>query len=202
MSGSILILEPSPPAESIANPILKNLKITFYSQQNALLFSIIVRGMMGQTITTHGGFITNLLDEASIEKIASSIREKIWGRFMIFGNINAGLFGIFVILRGVKLTLDTILHGYPLHSIYGCSCYLIGSLWDSLTQLLLLLGGKKTAKQEKTSTELQEVVRHNNPTDILSQLVTIEPPRAAVYRQLRTVLSQEEGTPYILGFKG
>lgn len=147
---------------------------------------------MGQAAIVHGGSISNLFYDPSIEKIAVSAWKKIWGQFMTFGNISAGLFGIFVIIRGIKLILDTILHSYALHSIYGCSCYLIGSLWDSLTQLLLLLGGKKTTNHEGTSIELQDVVKPRDPVDASSPPVTTEPPPSTTYRQLQFALPQEE----------
>lgn len=79
--------------------------ILFPAERPSVL-NTMARGMMGHTATIHGGSITNLFDEASIEKLAASTWEKLWGRFTIFGNISAGLLGIFVIVRGVKLILD------------------------------------------------------------------------------------------------
>jgi len=36
----------------------------------------------------NGGSVFNLLDEGSIEKIATSACEKFWNKFLIFGNIS------------------------------------------------------------------------------------------------------------------
>ncbi|KYN12279.1 hypothetical protein ALC57_15559 [Trachymyrmex cornetzi] len=76
--------------------------------------------------------------------------KKFWNKFTIFGNISAGLIGIYLIGRLVKLFLDTFVHGYALHTVYGWSVYLIGAIWDSLTQLLLHLG-KDRPKHGKPS---------------------------------------------------
>jgi len=44
----------------------------------------------------NGGSFSNLLDEASIEKIVMSW-EKFWNRFLIFGNVSAGIIGLYII---------------------------------------------------------------------------------------------------------
>jgi len=95
---------------------------------------------MDQPSTMHsGGSFANFLDKTFIEKIAISAWEKFWNKFLIFGNISAGFLGIYLAIKTVKLILDTIVHGYALHTVYGWSIYLIGAIWDSATQLLLHL---------------------------------------------------------------
>lgn len=117
--------------------------IMFPAERPAVL-NTVARGVMGQSTSMNGGSISNLIDEASIEKIVTSTWQKIWGKFLIFGNISAGLLGIYLTVRIIKLILDTVVHGYALHTVYGWSMYLIGAVWDSLTQLLLHLGRKET----------------------------------------------------------
>lgn len=87
--------------------------------------------------------------------------EKFWNKFIIFGNISAGIIGIYLCGRVVKLILDTLVHGYALHTVYGWSVYLIGAIWDSLTQLLLHLGRKKT-ETENASAPALEVTENND----------------------------------------
>lgn len=123
--------------------------IMFPAERPAVL-NTVARGVMGRSATLYGGSISNLLDEASIERIAISAWSKFWSKFLIFGNFSAGILGIYLCIRAVKLTLDTLVHGYALHTVYGWSVHLIGALWDSLTQLLLHLGNKETrAKKRK-----------------------------------------------------
>lgn len=113
--------------------------IMFPAERPAML-NTLARGMMGQPTVMHGGgSFANFLDEASVEKIAISAWKKFWDRFLIFGNISAGFIGIFLVIKAVKLILDTIVHGYALHTVYGWSIYLIGAIWDSVTHLLLHL---------------------------------------------------------------
>jgi len=80
-------------------------------------------------------------------KIAISTWQKFWSKFLIFGNINVELLGIYLIVRVVKLLLDIFVHGYVLHTVYVLhtdgQCTYLGAIWDSLTQLLLHLGKKK-----------------------------------------------------------
>lgn len=89
----------------------------FYSQHKTM----IAKEMMRQATTIHGGFFTNLLDEAILEKLATSTWGRIWGKFLTFDNISTCVLGIVIIIRMIKLVLDTILHGVALHSVFGCS---------------------------------------------------------------------------------
>ena len=131
---------------------LKDLRnyIMFPAERPALL-NTIARGIMGQTISINGGSISNLFDEAAIEKIAATAWDKFWNKFLIFGNISAGFIGIYLLLRFCKLILDTVMHGYALHTVYGWSVYLIGALWDSLTHLLLHLGTRKNTEKNQAT---------------------------------------------------
>lgn len=120
--------------------------IMFPAERPALL-NTVARGIMGQTAILQGGSISNLMDEASIQRIAKSTWDKFWGKFMVFGNISAGFIAIYMMARAIKLLLDTLVHGYALHTVYGWSLYLIGAIWDSVTQLLLHLGKQRPRKR-------------------------------------------------------
>lgn len=130
--------------------------IMFPAERPAML-NTLARGMMGQpTAMLGGGSFANFLDEVAVEKIALSAWTKFWNKFLIFGNVSAGFIGIYLIVRATKLILDTVVHGYALHTVYGWSVYLLGAFWDSLTNLLLHLGVKRTVSREK-----QEVPNDN-----------------------------------------
>ncbi|KAL6421530.1 hypothetical protein ACFW04_014289 [Cataglyphis niger] len=107
---------------------------------------------LGHVIGRDGGSISNLLDKNAIEKIAVSTWQKFWNKFLIFGNVSAGIMGIYLGIRIFKLILHTIVHGYALHTVYGWSIYLMGAIWDSLTQLLLHLRQRRpTSTLEPTA---------------------------------------------------
>jgi len=81
----------------------------------------------------------NLFDDQTLEKIAKSARPRLWRGFVTFGSASAGVLANFILIRLIKLIVDTIIHGYALHSVYGWSLHLIGAVWSSVTHLLLHL---------------------------------------------------------------
>ncbi|KYQ53830.1 hypothetical protein ALC60_05455 [Trachymyrmex zeteki] len=95
--------------------------------------------------------LSNLLDEDTINRIAESAGAKLWAGFITFGSASAGVLAVFIIIRLVKLIIDTLIHGYALHSIYGWSMHLVGAVWSSVTHLLLHLG--KNPKEERANNE-------------------------------------------------
>lgn len=83
--------------------------------------------------------------------------EKIWGKFLSFANASAGIIGIYFCIRTIKLIIDTVIHGYAIHSIYGWSVHLLGAIWDSITHLILHLS-RKPQKKQTSQTEDQELL--------------------------------------------
>jgi len=103
----------------------------------------IVRGAMGESVPSGSISMLNLLDEESLNKIAETAGERVWQGFITFGSASAGVLAIILIVRIAKLIVDTIIHGYALHSVYGWSMHLLGAVWSSVTHLLLHLGGRR-----------------------------------------------------------
>lgn len=52
----------------------------------------------------------------------------------------------------VKFIIDTLIHGYALHDIYGWSLHFLEALWSSVTHLLLHLGKREKKDETPTST--------------------------------------------------
>lgn len=131
---------------------LENLRehIMFPAERPAVL-NTLARGVMGHATTLQDGSLSNLIDTASVEKIAISAWQKFWNKFLIFGNFSAGCIAVYLLIRIAKLILDTLVHGYALHTVYGWSVYLLGAIWDSLTQLLLHLGRKEPHPNNETN---------------------------------------------------
>lgn len=128
--------------------------IMFPAEKPALL-NAMARGLSGHAIQDGTVSVYNLLDEASLKKIAETTAARIWSGFITFGSATAGVFGVLIVIRLIKLAIDTAIHGYALHSAYGCSLYVLGAIWSSLTNLLLYLAGR-TAKGTK-ETELNDL---------------------------------------------
>lgn len=113
--------------------------IMFPVERPAML-NVIAHGAMGGRVPPGTVSIGNLLDESTLDRIAEGAGRKLWRGFISFGSVSAGVLAIFVIIRGIKLIIDTLIHGYALHSIYGWSIHLLGAVWSSVTNLLLHLG--------------------------------------------------------------
>ena len=113
-----------------------------FQAEKPMVLNTLVKGVMGQPTDRQGFSVFNLLDEETIDKIAQSAWGKFWTIFTNFGTTSAGLIGIIIIIRGIKLIADTLIHGYTLHKIFGWSLHLLGAFWDSVTNLLLHLGTK------------------------------------------------------------
>lgn len=125
------------------------------------ILNTMARGVKGEPTLTQGISLSHLLDENAIQKITESAWKKIWGTFLVLGNASAGVIGIYFSVRAIKLIIDTAIHGYALHTIYGWSLHLIGALWDSVTNLLLHLGnGANKKKETQEDTENQRLTTH------------------------------------------
>ncbi|XP_077272765.1 uncharacterized protein LOC143903177 [Temnothorax americanus] len=179
---------------------LEDLKdhIMFPAERPAVL-NTVARGVMGQSTSLHGGSIANLIDEASIEKYALSAWQKFWSKFLIFGNISAGMIGIYLFTRIFKLILDTLVHGYALHTVYGWSVYLIGAIWDSLTQLLLHLGKRKPDTERPTAPDRSEEERQS--LEPQTHMTTNNGPGHS-FSFGRPLLPLKETSTYTLELKG
>lgn len=143
------------------------------------MLNTIARGAMGQRVPPGSISMINLLDEKSLDHIAESAGKRIWKGFMNFGSASAGILGIILIFRLAKLVIDTIIHGYALHSVYGWSLHLLGAIWTSITNLLLHLGRPsatrpdKIERDEEAQGEKQFIVQpsHSNNLEEESEIV-------------------------------
>ncbi|XP_072754310.1 uncharacterized protein [Anoplolepis gracilipes] len=182
--------------------------IMFPAEKPALL-NFIARGMTGQAVVPGEVSIYSLLDEKALQKIASNTVSRIWGGFVTFGSATAGILGVFLIIRLIKLTIDTAIHGYALHTVYGCSLHLLGAVWSSLTHLLLHLArgpvnqrGIKPEEdqslQEPTSPPpITPTAPKNESTIVNATAVNTTTPIPIVYTDLRERLNDIEQIPSI-----
>jgi len=84
----------------------------------------IAKGAMGQC-TRRNISMMNFLNEQLFDKIAKSARTCLWKGFVIIRisrisritvRISAEVLVVFIIIQFIKLMMDTIIHGYALHS--------------------------------------------------------------------------------------
>lgn len=177
-------------------------RIMFPAEKPALL-NLMARGMSGQHIQDDSISIYNLLDDASLEKIAENTASRIWGGFIKFGSATAGVFGIFIIIRLIKLIIDTLIHGYALHSAYGCSLFLLGAVWSSLTHLLLFFSRGPAKSDEPDDADIN-VTPESPPTrsgmtlvheNSSNETIHLKPTSRTVYFDLNKRLHEMERLP-------
>jgi len=113
-----------------------------------------------------------ILDEKSLE-IAESAGIRFWKSFVTFGSAGAGILVVFIIIRLIKLIINTIIYGYFLHSIYRCGTHLLAAIWNSVTHLLLHLGkptktGQGDRNEEKQQSEIFPTKEELWPTSFSS----------------------------------
>ena len=103
------------------------------------------REITGHPTINQGISLTNLFNKDVIGRIAESAWSRFWTVFTSFGTTSAGLIGLIIIIRGIKLIADTIIHGFALCRLFGWSLHLLGAFWDSVTNLLLHLGTHRSS---------------------------------------------------------
>ena len=133
-----------------------------FPMEKPSMLHTIARGAMGQGIPAGSLSMMNLLDEKSLDQLAESTGARLWKGFMSFGSASAGILGVFIIIRLVKLIADTLIHGYALHSMYGWSLHLLGAIWTSVTNVLLHLGRPQGDEQNRRQ---QQPPRPPSPTE-------------------------------------
>lgn len=174
--------------------------IMFSAEKPAVLNSL-ARGVTGYTAGPNTASMYDMLNEEALEKIAEGTAHKIWNGFIVFGSATAGIMGIFIVIRLIKLIIDTAIHGYALHTVYGCSLHLLGAIWGSITHLLLHLA-HRPAKQDSNKTIPEEEALttgisppNNTPNDNTdhSTYINMQPSRA--YIELSQKLQKIEQIP-------
>lgn len=157
------------------------------------MLSTLAKGAMGERIPAGSVSMLNLLDEGSLERIAESAGEKAWKGFVTFGSASAGVLAIFIIIRVAKLLIDTAIHGYALHSMYGWSVHLLGAVWSSVTHLLLHLGGQPNEKDQDA--EIGPTPSSPDPEDTLGiKRMYVDDKRLYSYSYLNKKLQENESS--------
>ena len=118
-----------------------------FPAEKPMILNFLAREITGHPTINQGISLTNLFHQEVIGKIVESTWGRFWTVFTNFGTTSAGLIGLIIIIRGIKLIADNIINGYALHRLFGWSLHLLGAFWDSVTNLLLHLGTNRPAGQ-------------------------------------------------------
>lgn len=112
-----------------------------------------------------------------------------WSDVLVIGSVKITLHDYTADMRIIKLILDTIVHGYALHTVYGWSLYLLGAIWDSLTHLLLHLRTRAPSQKrtptaptsESQPSRTSETARSENCTTPLHVYPSLSPKENTSY---------------------
>ena len=108
--------------------------------------------------------MSNFLTDKTLTHIAQSTWNKIIEKYEEYGAISSGIFMTIIIMQLTKMLVDLIIRGYTLQKLYGCSIHLFGSIFTSVTHLLVVLNkindtrATNLKNREPMASELQEVV--------------------------------------------
>lgn len=81
--------------------------------------------------------IGNLMDENKLKKMFSTAWDKAWSAFTDFGLLMSTIMGLIFISKIIKFLIDTLIHAYSLHEIFGFSWRLFGCFYDVITYYFL-----------------------------------------------------------------
>ncbi|KOC58647.1 hypothetical protein WH47_04874 [Habropoda laboriosa] len=112
--------------------------IMFPVEKSSIINSM-AQGASGRAFSPGNIQISNLLDESALKKIAESTTKRLWAGFVTFGSVSAGIIGVYITFKIIKIIIGTILNGIALHAAYGWSLRLIAAVWSSLTHFCIYL---------------------------------------------------------------
>ncbi|CAB0033660.1 unnamed protein product [Trichogramma brassicae] len=129
----------------------------------------------GRHSSKEGINIAGFLDEAMLEKIANNTWSRIYSSFLNFGTVSAGIIGLIMVIRLIKLCIDATIRSYVLYEIFGFSFKLFGAIMASVTALLI----HKDTRREKSEDVEQQVADETTPSAPENQVT-----RASLYPNL------------------
>lgn len=121
----------------------------------------IALGIAGREMNKIGMSMKGFIDADTLEFIAEDTWRKLWNNFSTFGTARAGIIELCMLGRLFKLLVDTVINGYAIYSLYGFSIHLIGSVWNSVTQLLLYREKKKKRNKKKQPQRQKPILKRN-----------------------------------------
>ena len=140
-----------------------------------MILNSLAREITGHPTINQGILLTYLFNQEVIDNIAESDWGRFWSVCTNFAITSACIIGLIIIIRGIKLIADTIIHGYALHRLFGWSLHLLGAFWDAVTNLLLHSGTNRPAGPPAES--------HQPLITALVPQNSIEEPKSSTYNK-------------------
>lgn len=109
--------------------------------------------------------LDNIMDESYIKNIFKRTWSSTWATLTAIGELMSAALAFWLICKVFKFIIDSVLHAYELHNVYGFVWILIFSFWDAFVYLLL---------RRKDQSEVPENYMGMEPTHRRAE--AIEPP--------------------------
>ena len=87
--------------------------------------------------SVHGRHYDFLLSSDHFEKATLNTMTKIWGKFLILGQIFSGFIGIYCICIAIKIILAQVLSSYHLYKMFGATWKVLVGLFPFLAKFLI-----------------------------------------------------------------
>lgn len=129
----------------------------FLPSERKAVTGIISRGMIGLTTDMQGTNFGKLIDEVTINVWFKKAAASMWHWFTLIGTVTSGLMGFYMIGKGIKFMIDTVIHGFLLYEIFGVSLKLMGALLDSITMYFIHKHHSKRKTDEIVTVESGEM---------------------------------------------
>jgi hypothetical protein len=99
--------------------------------------SVISQVLDGSSIAPTDLSFHKLIDQASLEVIASDILDKFWGWMRFVGNWTSGCIGVYVVWKFLKYLFDVILNTKILYDMFGWSISLVASVSTAISKYII-----------------------------------------------------------------
>lgn len=114
-----------------------NRQVMYSSQREAISNAIVRKILVPEEKDQQNLKLNNIMDENYIQNVFSKAWKKTWSTLTTIGDIMSAILALWLICRLIKFVIDSILHAYELHGIYGWGWQIIVMFWDVLTYMLL-----------------------------------------------------------------
>ena len=86
-----------------------------FPAEKPMILNFLAREITGYPTINQEISLTNLFNQDVIDEIAESAWGRFWTIFTSFRTTSASLIGLIIIIRGIELIAETIIHRYALH---------------------------------------------------------------------------------------
>lgn len=120
-----------------------NSMITLQGNRYGIEHSIVAGSQDPLLNARQGISMDGFISDARITAGVTSFYEKSKSLFWSFSTYSAGVFGAVMILKGIKILIDSLIQGHILFEVFGWSWRLLFSCWDVMTACFLYRAKQK-----------------------------------------------------------